>query len=126
MVMKSCSVTLICVTVRVACVPPVRRDFPPTLALDRKSESHCALSPGSKGGISADGAAGSNVRLAKVTGCLLIVGTGASLICGCDEAPRHASQPKMSAPSNTQSTTKRLEGNTASAFHSPNKTPPEP
>src|SRR6202035_3211613 len=124
--MKSCSVTLICVTVRVACVASICRDFPPTLALDRKSESHSALSPECRGGISAGGAAGSNVRLAKGTGCLLIVGTEASLVCRREGTPRQPSQPKISTASNTHSKITRLEGNTASTFHSPNKTAPEP
>src|SRR4029077_11254682 len=126
MLMWSPSVTLICVTVTVACVASVCRDSPRTLALDWKSESHSAFSPGARGGISVGGVAGSNVRFAKATGCLLIVGTGASLSCCRDEKSRHARQPKRSTPSNTQSTIEPREGNTASAFHFPNTTAPEP
>ena len=78
--------------------------------------------PRGQGGISAGVAAGSNVRLAKATGCLSIIGTGASPSGRRDEKPRHASQPKRSTPSNTQNTIKPREGNTASAFHFAKKT----
>src|SRR6266478_2840797 len=122
MLMLSCSVTLIRVMVTVACVVSVCRDSPRTLALDRKWESHSALSPEAKGGISAGGVSGSNVRLAKATGCLSIVGTGASPSGRRDEKPRHASQPRISTPSNTQNTIKLREGNTASVFHFAKKT----
>src|ERR1700682_2530218 len=95
MLMLSCSVTLICVMVTVACVASVGRDSPRTLALDRNWESHSALSPEDRGGISAGRAARSNVRLAKATGCLSMIGagTGASPGGRRDEKPRHASQP---------------------------------
>src|SRR5258708_37338469 len=126
MLMLSCGVAVICVTVRVACTASVCRASPRTLALDRKSESHSALSPGARGGILVGGVAGSNVRFAIATGCLLIVGTGASLCCRRDEKPRHVSQPKTSTPSNTQSTIEPRKGNSASAFHFPNKNVPEP
>src|SRR5258708_31908479 len=126
MLILSCSVTLICMMVTVACVASVCRDSPRTLALDRKLESHSALSPGARDGISVGGVAGSKVRFAKALGCLLIVGTGASLSCRRDEKSRHVNQPKISTPSNTQITIKPREDNTASAFHSPNKTAPEP
>src|ERR1700704_1202629 len=125
MVMLSCSVTLMCVWVTGACVAPDCRDSPPTLALDRKLDSHSAFSPKAKGGISAGGAAGSNVRFAKAAGCLLIVGTESSLGCRCDERSRHLSQPKISTPSNTPSKIKRRNENYASTFHFPNKTAPE-
>src|ERR1700674_3005471 len=119
MVMLSCSVILIWVMVTVSCVASVCRDSPPTLALDRKSEVHSASSPGARGGISAGGVVGSTVRLAKATGCLLIAGTGGSLSCRRDEGSHHLSQPKISTPSNTQSTIKLREGNAASTFHCP-------
>src|SRR5580704_16318256 len=115
MLMLSCSVTLICVMVTVACVASVCRDSPRTLASDRKLESHSAFSPGARRGISVGGVAGSNVRFAKATGCLLIVGTGTSLGWRRDEKSRHVSQPKISTPSSTQSRIKPREGNTASA-----------
>ena len=126
MLMLSCSVTLISVMVTVACVASVCRDSPRTLALERKLESHSAFSPGASGGISAGGEAGSNVRFAKATGCLLMVATGACLSRRLDEKSRHVSQPKRSTPSNTQRTIKPREGNTASAFHFPNKTASKP
>src|SRR5260370_31021024 len=106
MLMLSCSVILICVMVTIACVASVCRDLPRTLALDRKLESHSALSPGARGGISLGGAAGSNVRFAKATGCLLIAGTEASLSWRRDDRARHANQPTISAPSNTHITTR--------------------
>jgi hypothetical protein len=49
-------------------------------------------------------------------------GTGACPSGRRDEKPRHASQPKRSAPSNTQNAIKPREGNTASAFHFAKKT----
>src|SRR5882672_11429684 len=126
MLMLSCSMTLICVMVTVACVASVCRDSPRTLALDRNWESHSALSPEARGGISDGGAAGSNMRLAKATGCLSMigkgVGTGASPSGRRDEKPRHASQPRISTPSKTQNAIKPREGNTASAFHFAKKT----
>jgi hypothetical protein len=76
--------------------------------------------------MSVGGAAGSNVRFAKATGYLMIVGTGASLSCCRGEKSRHMSHPKISIPSNTQSTIKPRKSNTASAFHFPNKTAPDP
>jgi hypothetical protein len=89
--------------VTVACVASVCRDSPPTLALDRKLESHSACSPGGRGGISAGGEAGSNVRLAKTASCLSMVGPGVSR--GCPDWLRRPIQlqPKISAPNNTQS-----------------------
>src|SRR5947209_3881446 len=126
MVIFSWSVTLTCVMVTVACVASVCRVRPPTLALDRKLESHSAFSPGGRGGIWAGGVAGSNVRFAKATGFLVIVGTGASLSCHRDERSRHLNQPKISTHSNTQSIIERRESNTASAFDFPDKTAPEP
>src|SRR6266851_5094821 len=121
MLILSCSVILIWVMVTVACVASVCRDSPRTLALDRKLESHSALSPEARGGISRSGAAGSNVRFAKATGCLLIVGTEAYLSWRRDERSRHANQPRINAPSNTQSTIRPREDNTASSFHLPSK-----
>src|SRR5467141_765964 len=126
MLMLSCRVTVTCVMVRVACVASVCRDSPRTLALDRKSESHSAFSPGARGGILVGGVAGSNVRFVKATGCLLIVGRGASLSCRRDERSRHVSQPRIRTPNNTQSIIEPRESNSASAFHFPNKTEPEP
>src|SRR5712691_4982445 len=120
--MLSCRIILICVMVTVAWVASDCRDSPPTLALDRKLDSHSAFSPRARGGISAGGAAGSNVRFAKAAGCLLIAGTESSLGCRLDERSRHLSQPKISNPSITQSKIKRRKGDTASAFHFPNKT----
>src|SRR5690242_17151780 len=111
MLSLSPSVTLIWVMATVASVASVCRDSPRTLALDWKSESHSAFSPGARGGISLGGVAGSNVWFAKATGCLLIVGTGASLSCRRDEKSRHARLPKTSTPSNTQSTRKPRKDN---------------
>src|SRR5260370_36715820 len=98
MLMLSCSAILICVMVTVACVASVCRDSPRTVALDRKLESHSALSPGARGGISLGGAAGSNVRFAKATGCLLIVGTAASLIWRRDDRSCQRKHPRRRAP----------------------------
>src|SRR5260370_39221868 len=126
MLMLSCSVILTCVMVALACVGSVCRDCQGTVALDRKLESHSALSPGARGGISLGGAAGSNVLFAKATGCLLIVGTEASLSWRRDERSRHANQPRINAPSNTQSTIRPREDNTASSFHLPSKAVPGP
>src|SRR5260370_10788409 len=116
MLMLSCSVTLTCVMVTVACVASVCRDSPLTLALEKKLESHTAVSPGARGGISAGGATGSNVRFAKATGCLMIAGTAASVSWRRAEKSRQANQPKISAPNDTQSTSKPREGNFASVF----------
>src|SRR5712691_13045463 len=120
--MLSCRIILICVMVTVAWVASDCRDSPPTLALDRKLDSHSAFSPEARGGISAGGAAGSNVRFAKATGCLLIVGAGVSPSCRSDDDFRHRNQPKISIPRNTQSTIKPRKGNIASAFYFANKT----
>src|SRR5207302_5550143 len=94
----------------------------PTLALDKKLESHSACSPAAKGGISAGGLGGSKVRFAKVTGCLSIVAGGVSFACWWDERYHHPSQTKMSPPRVTQSRIERREDITASAFDFPNKT----
>src|SRR5277367_4699397 len=98
--MLSCSVTLICVTVRVAWVASVLRDSPRTLALDWKLESHSAVSCWARGGISACGAAGSNVWLAKTTGCLVMVSLGASAVWRGEENFLTASQPKTRTSNN--------------------------
>lgn len=81
------------------------------LALDRNSESHSAVSPVDSGGMLAGGADGSNVRLAKATGCLMMVGAEASLGCWRDDDSRHASQPRKSTPTSTQITIKRRKVN---------------
>src|SRR5260370_42461560 len=126
MLVLSCRCVLNFAVVTIACGASVCRDDARTLALDRKLEARAALSPGSRGGISLGGAAGSNVLFAKATGCLLIVGTEASLSWRRDERARHANQPRISAPSNTQSTIRPREDNTASSFHLPSKAVPEP
>src|ERR1700738_5660690 len=107
--------------VTVACVASVGPAPPRALALDRNWESHSALSPEDKGGISAGGKAGSNVRFAKATGCFSMIGSGAGT-AACpsgrrDEKPRHASQPKRSTNSNTQNAIKPREDNNAYACH---------
>jgi hypothetical protein len=56
----------------------------------------------------------------------LIVGAAISLRCGRAELSRDRSQPKRSAPSNTQSTMKPREVNDASTFHFPSKAELEP
>src|SRR6266446_7074150 len=121
MLMLSCRVTLTCVIVTVACVASVCRVSPRTLALETKLDSHSALSPVDRGGISAGGAAGSNVRLAKATGCLVIVGAEVSPACRRDDELRHASHPRTSPPSNKQSTMSPREGKATSTSHFPNK-----
>src|SRR4029077_4774196 len=88
MLMTSCRVTLTLVTVTVACVASDRRDSPATLARDTKLESQAAISPGTRGGMSAGGALGSKVWFATTTGCLLMVGARAFLSCGRDEKSR--------------------------------------
>ena len=112
--------------VTVAWVASDWRDSPRTLALDRKSESHSAVSHWASGGILAGGEAGSNVRLANATGCLVIAGTVASLSCRRDDESRHINQPKINIPSKTQRTSTRRMRNTASAFHFANKSAREP
>src|SRR5712672_3572506 len=127
--MLSPSVTLTCVIVTVACVASAGRDSPRTLALDWKSESHSAVSPGRSGGISVGGAAGSNVWLTKTIGCLLMVGNAASPACPRGDRsprPRHDSQPNTSTTINPPTTSKPRKFNPASAIHSLDNPSPEP
>src|SRR5712672_2101973 len=127
--MLSPSVTLTCVIVTVACVASAGRDSPRTLALDWKSESHSAVSPGRSGGISVGGAAGSNVWLTKTVGCLLMVGNAASPACPRgDRFPRpcHDSQPNTSTTIKPPTTSKRRKFKPTSALHSPDNPSPEP
>src|ERR1700730_19050365 len=106
MLIWSCSVTMTCVMVTVACVLSVLRGWPRTLALAKKLASHSAFSPGASGGISVGGAAGSNVWLAKATGFLL-TSTGASRGWRVDEKSLDVWQPETSPPGNTQKTKRR-------------------
>src|ERR1700692_4118910 len=115
MAMLSCRSILICVTVRVACVASVWRLCPATVALDKKSETHAAYSASVRGGISDGGCAGSKVRLAKLTGCLLIVTAGGSLGGRLHERVHQLSKP-VSAASNTEAEMKRRGGNDVSAL----------
>src|SRR5262245_48326298 len=68
-VILSCSATLTPITANVACVASILSGCPFTLAVDTKLESQNAASPPDMGGISAGGAAGSNVRIANAGGC---------------------------------------------------------
>jgi len=111
--------------VTVACVASVFRGWPRTLALDKKLESHSAISPDGSGGISVGGAAGSNVWLAKATGSLLIR-TEASRGWRVDEESLDVWQPKTSPPSNTEGTMRRRECKTASAIPFSERGHPEP
>ena len=93
----------------------VWRVCPATIALDKKSESHAAYSPAVRGGLSDRGWAGSKVRLAKLTGCLLIVTAGGSLGGRLHQRVHQLSKPG-SAASNTEAAMKRREGNVDSAL----------
>jgi hypothetical protein len=116
MLIWSSSLTMTSVMATVACVASVLRGWPRTVVLAKKLESHSALSPGANGGISAGGAAGSNVWLAKTTGSLLI-STGACRGLCVDERSLDVWQPYASPPSNTQGTRTRSKCNMASVFH---------
>src|SRR5207245_9912489 len=95
------------------------------LGLERQLEAHSASSPVDSGGISAGALVGSKVRLVKATGCLLMIAAGACPGRGDDRA-RQVSQPKRSAPRNTQRMINRDEDNAASGFDFPNKTEMRP
>src|SRR5256885_723467 len=110
--MWSCRVILTCVITTVACVASVCLGLPLTLALDRKLESHSAFSPVDSGGIPLGGAAGSNARLAKATGCFWTIGAAVSLSCRGDDPPRHASHPNATMPSSPQTKIKPRKDNT--------------
>jgi hypothetical protein len=112
--------------VSVACVASFRFVSLETLALERKLESHSAFSPGVRGGISAGGDPGSNVRIAKFTGCLTITGVEVSVDRLPDEAARQLIQTRVSNPTNKVSRSIRRKGNVASAFHCPVKFVEEP
>jgi len=66
MLIFSCNVTLTSVTVTTTCVASILSDCAFKPASDTKLESHSASSPSASGGISAGGAAGSNVCMARV------------------------------------------------------------
>src|ERR1700730_1088509 len=90
------------VTVTVAWVASVCRVSPATESLDRKSESQAAFSPWVKGGMSDGGLAGSKVRRAKLTGCLLMGTAGVPLSGRLHERAQQLSQPTRSASSNAE------------------------
>ena len=105
----SCSVTMTCVMVRVACEASVLRGWPRTLDLAMKSASHTAVSPVPRGGIFAGGAARSNLWLAYATGSL-VISTASFRSCGADETSGDVWQPQASPPTNTQDTMNRRNG----------------
>jgi hypothetical protein len=66
--------------------------------------------------MSAGGAAGSKVRRAKLTGCLLNVMAGCSLAGWLQESTQQQAQPMNSASSKKEGAMNRREGNGASAL----------
>ena len=98
--------------VTVAWVASVCRVSPRRLALDKKLQSHSALSPGESGGMSPGGAAGSNVWLANAIGCLIITGSAGTRRWFRDENSRQANPPTIST--NTQITISLREDNRTS------------
>ena len=67
--------------------------------------------------MSEGGAAGSKVRLAKTTGCLMIFGAGSSLRWRGEEQPLQGSAAKISNPSEKQRTIRLREDIGGSAFY---------
>src|SRR5215813_14138412 len=94
--------------------------MPRTLALERKLESHSAVSCAPKRGISAGGAAGSNLRVVTATGNLSIAsggiaeGDGDGLVEGTDFQAR---APMTSRPTNTRGRIRLREDTATSGFY---------
>lgn len=100
-----------------AWVESVWRDSPETDAFEMKLESQTALSPSVSGGISGGGFRGSKVRVAKLTGCLVMVTADVCCSGRLQEMARQLKEPRSAAVSSSEVAMNRREGKTASAFY---------